>query len=751
MIGALGGISLLVAAQSIEVRTAGIAGRIFDGPIPLQIEVDGGEGEASAGQCVIEYTNADGDTVQDSTQVSIVPGTTTRAWVSITPPQADAFVSALLLDTDGTLLDVHGPTALPQLATRDRSASDIYIAGSDRLGLEALAALADQQVTSEPLRAALVRVDELPPLPESWIGLDTLIWHDAGPPDDHLGDAIMTWVRRGGHLVLTPPAMAQPWGAGSGPLSEAAGLDTVSSLGTMPTVEIQRLFDTPIEGTGPTIVDLPTTSPWQTVLTARHGAPLVARRSLGHGHVTAVAIDPSRRALDTLSTADNFPVSVGMRAFWGPVLGRRDLVVPTDVTLVKAEDRLRKMNAHRGRPVTNAAMLPWLDRQLSVSSRILVVLLCTAIWAVVVPVVLWMRLRRSARTRWLWPTFAGLSVAASACAWGIGESLMHAETQINYIAVVDQVAGDPTSRMHAVLDVQIPGTGEVHVSAMDSTTTHAQLGPWQLDQGVPITFGDVRRLSPTPDSGTLNLIARDANSRMQLDWIGQPTPESWGRLLAVSTTDPVRVEDGRLKGTIDNRSGHELHAVSLIWIRNDPPRLSDGGTWTKPANAGFPQCSGQWWKQTSVPADATINLAQAVASPESDVFNAMHVNQMRFGEGIPGYNRTISRVALEYLSLWSLATPPPWAVPEPMGQETQNMTAARRKAPEWRQAARHWGRHLDLGPWVTSDVLIVLAWIEADQPPFPIMIDDAPPNAATGEVFLRWIVPLSDDMVEETP
>lgn len=756
MIALLGGLALL-AAPTVLLRSAGVADRLLDGPVPVLIDVDAADAEAGAGTLLVEYKGIDGDTVQHARSIPIVPGSKTKHWVVIDPPSFSTAVSASLIDADGVPLAVASPMQLDLLAEpvsrlaagAGSKPSLLLIVGTDQLGLEALQLSLSNLVLNEPALAISTNVESMPPSATALRGVNTIVWGDGGPPDDPLARAILEWVDAGGHLVLTPPAMGAPWGPGSGMIAAASGLESVGPAEPVHVSALAALFDHPLSGEAPMLADIPDTHPWQAIRRSPSGVPLITRTALGLGHITAVALDPSRRALASMESDSPTGVRLGLAEAWGPILARRDLPsAPLFRTIVK-EERLRQNLLHWGTDnLSDRLMYSTLGRSTSVSARLLLAAAFSATYLLIGGLVVWRVLRDRQRMGWTWPAFGATAVVFAVAAWLLGTALMPSLLHVKHFTVLDHVAGTDDHQVQSWLDLQLPGTGDRELMVRNEATETARIAPWRSRQVLtPITFGDVRRLPPRTHEDAMHVIARNANTRAHVYWRGTADPEQWGRLLSSEPDDPIRADDTALYGTLVNRLPVALTDVSLIWITGDASVRPDDGLWQSPDNAGHPLVRGQWWRLGRLQPGATVDLAAIEVSAKADLLFSVYGLQEAH---VPNDGQERLHRGATLLSVFSLFTPPPWARPptDPTSSERENND--RLAAPDWTFLDHSFARDLDLGPWLASPALIVLGWADAETLPFPLLVDAEAPDVIEGEVLVRWILPLNVDTVGGT-
>jgi hypothetical protein len=348
----------------------------------------------------------------------------------------------------------------------------------------------------------------------------------------------------------------------------------------------------------------------------------------------------------------------------------------------------------------------------------------------------------------VWPAFGATAVVFAIAAWLLGTALMPSLLHVKHFTVLDHVAGTDDHQVQAWLDLQLPGTGNRELIVRNDATDTARIAPWSSRwTRTPISFGDVRRLPPRTRDDAMHVIARNANTRAHVRWRGTADPEQWGRLLSSAPDDPIHADGTTLHGTLVNRLPIALTDVSLLWITGDARVRPDDGLWQSPDNAGHPLVRGQWWRLGRLQPGATVNLAAIKVSAKADLLFSVHDLQL-------SWNKKLGREPLHdgaaLLSVFSLLTPPPWAMPPIDPTLSQRENSALHAMPQWAFLSRNFAHDLDLGPWLASPALIVLGWADAETLPFPLLVDAEAPDVIEGEVLVRWILPLDGDTVGET-
>ena len=702
MIGLLGGLVLLSALPSVEVNAAGVGGMLPTGANAIRIDVDTGELPAGPGHLELDYIGVDGDTLVRHVPVPIVPGSVFSRWVVVSPPKHDTPIIVTLLDENGQRVAASTPTSFSDLGASLEPDTDlIAIVGLDRLGLGRLDEPDMQYVLSSPMTSVALQMDNLPDLALALHGVSTIILNDGAARSDAVRTALLEWTRAGGHLVLTPPALGPPWGETDALLLEAIGLQDAIEPMRVPVAQLQPLFDERALGPELLVAALPDAAPWHTILQTTNDLALGVRRSMGLGHVSVLGVDGSRRALSQMRSPTGGALQLGLAQTWGPLLGRRDL--PNSLDLAIAQSRMLVRTQGRPVPANIEATSPhvWLHRTTSVSGRLMLAATFALVYLLIAGPLTWHILRRRQRLMLVWPALAAEALVFSIAAWLLGVLVTPSTVHVRHLTVMNQVAGEPMQRAQSWIDVQLPGTGTRMIDVHDGTS---MVHPWQAADSVGIQFGDVRRLAPTTALDQVIVAARDANTRINVDWRGQSSTDAWARLLSADPADPIRVDADGLHGTLINRLPVPIHQVSLLWIQRDASSDAAGGAWINPVQAGHPLVKGQWWRARMLDPGATLNLAAIDVDPKADLLTSVHAAQRAAGAPTMriGMNPDTVKRQLELASIWPLATPPPWAMLPPTApNESPRARRDREKSPPWWLPTRAVRSHIK--PWTVVE------------------------------------------------
>lgn len=364
----------------------------------------------------------------------------------------------------------------------------------------------------------------LPRRVEAWTAIDRLVWQDV---DSALLDAdqlaaLHSWVAAGGQLIIAGGTTGTTTLAGFPadllPFQPARTVDIEPSelatiIGTLPAgaARLPALEGTLIRGT---------------VLARGPGGVVAAQANIGSGTVTVLGFDPATTWLKGTS---------GARALWRRALPStmgpnvNPLMLPDDSQIVNALNQLPAVD------------LPPIDQ---------LFLLLLAYIALVGPIN-YLVLRRLDRREWAWVTMPVLVVVFAVAAYTLGVGLKGSDVIINQIAIVR--GGQDTDR----------GLGQVYVGVFSPTRSKydvkvaggallsnplTQLQPGAVEQPLDILLGDPSRL-------------RDYQVGFgQLRGFRAETSVVAPRIEA-----QLRFENGRLKGTITNRSATELQATAVTF------------------------------------------------------------------------------------------------------------------------------------------------------------------------------------------
>lgn len=389
----------------------------------------------------------------------LVEDTPAQMWVYFrTPPTSSRNVSATF---EWRIRDMDGRTVAQQrwrnpkiMPVMDTYVAAFNTAGAANAGLGALMDVeSDVRVDVKFVTSALA--------PDRGIGYDSadvLIWMNPAP--DRLStlsqqEAILDYVRRGGHLVLTTAAEWQVMEKSFlGPILPArpTGVRTAGTCSALEPYGLDRVEDE-------TIDLLTLEAPSGEVLMSEDGAPLIVRGRLGAGHVTLVGFDPTRAP---------FALMPDRKAFWAWLL---NLHVPE-----REEQRF-------GMPTnaSHALMLALNDFPNFKPINFFFVGAFLVIYVVLIGPVDYFVLKKFKKLHWTWVTFPTIAIASSLVAFLMLSSGRVSTFLANSAAIVDATAGEETLRGLTITTMLSPRQRDYSVT-MEGATDWS-LSPRQFDVG----------------------------------------------------------------------------------------------------------------------------------------------------------------------------------------------------------------------------------------------------------------------------
>jgi hypothetical protein len=732
-----------------------------------------------------ELPNADGDTVIHARRVTLAPGVAARRWLyARLPPAARAD------DLSGEvftlrLFEARGDERLRELATHrfrpgevpdpsmpvEMDQGVIAVIGDAGMGLETLEATGGgETVPSMQELTRLVRGARARDLPDRWEGLqalDTLVWTgDEGlqAASEEQREALMAWVRRGGHLVVVLPETGDPWTAGGigldGVRSERVQALPVSEL--LPIMAKGGTLRRPGAVIRATLFDPSQPDPaWRPLVSLSVSGKAVAmRRVEGHGFVTVVGVDLASLHRDALMEG-GLPQA---DAFWNAVLGRR-ADAPSDADYrAWQETQPRQLasttGAVRWEAGSGSMVQTALGGTVQVAVGVLLVMgFFVAYWVVAVPLP-WLLLRRRGRLRWTWPAFALVAVGAASVAWAAGWLVAGPRVRVRHLSVVDAVfhrgAARPTDwRGMAWMSVALEGFGSSTLSLEDGASGDLLLDWSPPPRGNAQRFPDLARgLRDVDTPWTIEVPSRGTQTDLQAWWAGA-MPAGWGDGIWQDAPISVTAQAGsragmRMQGSISHALPAPLQDVTLTlvtpfrypqrsWGSGSLPRIEPSGLPPRPARTGrVPLWDGK-------PLDVALALGMkngAAAVPgESEHDFTVQADQvygvpLRRAAGDPLGIQARAAGALfrepqdnlTMLSQYQMLTPPVYRANPPADPEVARVT-------------RLLARELDLSAWFASPCLIITGFLPTQPAPAALRVDGRTPSSE-GLVMVRCLIPL---------
>ncbi len=364
--------------------------------------------------------------------------------------------------------------------------------------------------------------EDLPDRLEAMGTIDRLIWQDTDSSrltSDQLA-ALKGWVAGGGRLVIV--------GGTAGPTSLSAFPDSLLPYRPVATTDVAPSSLVALTGDIPAgATDLPALAGSLTggrVLASVGDQAVAADRSYGLGSVTIIGFDPTTKWIADTTAAEGL---------WRRLLPARGSGGPTltdDSQIVQATSQLPALALP---PIGSLALL-------------------LGAYIVLIGPINYIVLRRLDRREWAWVTMPVLIATFAAGAYGFGSALRGSDVIINEVAIVRGAPGTTEGSAQVYLGVFSPARGTYQLRIPGGALLSSPLS------GEPFN-GD-------GTSAALDVLEGDPARVRGLD-VG------FGSLRTVraETAAPVplvqtdlRMEDGRLKGTVKNASSEVLQNPAVV-------------------------------------------------------------------------------------------------------------------------------------------------------------------------------------------
>lgn len=718
----------------------------------------------------IEGRDSDGDSPLYQRTVTSNPGTLQRTWLYLWIPGSrnprDPFVVSVYEAIEqeasvsqrtgvsykrGNLIarrEVGGTKSLlaPEIATglvvgrrvgglADYSRTTIGGSGSDRIYLPH-----GHEIT---LYAGDLRADDLPDRVMGLSQFETIVWTTENPSDLTLArsDAMIEWVRRGGHLVVVLPSTGQVWfdtdrnrlasllpditprrlDPGS---STVRALLTHAQMASMPdTLVVQELEANATAGPTEAI----------SLLQDAEGRTVVSRRLVDLGMVTLIGIDINNRNL-----ADRgLPA---MDAFWHRVLGRRARPIDrtqTNNTMIMNRN-VRYFDSDIGAEIASSGSAG--------AALLLGFALFAVYWAVGGPLG-YMVLSHFSLKKHSWLAFVGAIGLFTLIGWG-GVSVLRPRTaHLQQVAFLDSVEGSNFQRVRSFGNVFIPGYADAGIRVGDPDATYTEftnsVTHWSDGYSTMLASAAFPDARPYPvsarDPELIRFPARATEKRFRLDWAG---PAFWPMPKAIEPSgraSTLRLDGaGNPMGVLVHQLPGELRDVTIVIVRQQRPIGTQTG---QPVVSTFDayRLTRPWQPGP----EQALNLAELV--PLDQTAAAAAASQQYFDD-------LVSRAkASEFSTTRTRGTDNERLIAsafvtqlEPPVETTGSIKDA---------ALRRSTHGLDMGKWLTEPCIMVLGVVDVErgedvENPVPTLMQrsgDWNDIDWSGKVVVRWVYPLDQN------
>lgn len=808
--------SLGQGAVNIELDQTGLGGSWRPGDVTgvrlsLTALADSPLEEATPIWVQWEVPNVDGDIAEYGRPLTLTKGKPTSVWLyAPTHPQDSSAVWTfrVFAYVDGEMgPELSGARLSPQgqVWIENQNKSMIAVVGSSAMQLDQLG------LNVRPLGSGLLRtahedtlvIPGLRPedLPDRWEGyrsLEALGWSDALPQDlrDDQVEAIVEWVRRGGHLIISLPEVGNPWGLGSaGQIPRALEQLMPAQPRKDPGVPRSALVPvlTKANGLWTGVPDFPVSihvfqdlkgdfdvvdPPYEPRIALPDGRVIVVQRRFGHGLVTVIGVDLSSTQLSSVRLSSGSFQMPQADAFWNRILGRRaDTPLASEVKAIDESNLLiQPANLHEA-AIGRADVA---QGQINMSGKagvgLLLALGLFAVYWVVAGPGGYYGLKSYKLVRHSWLAFAACAVVFTAVAWLGVWALRGRDVTVRHLTVLD-IISDPSANpadtsdpplQHARswMSIYLPGYGTEQID-LDSMEAQGVAFPDQRDllySWIPPdvnvqAFPNVARyqVNVREEPDDIALPKRSTATQLKADWMGGVSAE-WGGLLRSDPNNPVRVEIDNLgnevlRGSVISDLPATLRDTTIIWVRNATPQrrrylvsgdeeesrvpLSQSGMMTNLGDMWRLQQGGRLNPGGVIDLGA-LETGRTLLSSNIDSRYVRPLATSAIQQvTLPGGAMSNSErwTALEMLSFFHQLTPPRYLLDAPDS-----------RAPEVAVFNRRVGRELDLSKWFTRPCVIVMGFLDHGESPIPLRLGEnggrAPEYDDASVTMVRWICPL---------
>jgi hypothetical protein len=458
--------------------------------------------------CRWSLRDIDGDRVIAQRRLVLNPGLQQRVWLYAPLPmnwRSQTPWSFEVVDAEsGARLAAQD--AIPP-STLDPATSAIGLFTNAPIGLDAYLRRDSNQRRLDLLHETVIPIRSLVSdrMPDQWFGMDlfnVMIWtsdgdsydDDAVSPDQQR--ALTEWVRRGGHLVISLPAVGDAWlglpdnhplrpliPVTSGQARRVEGPAPMGLLGASlarggQPVVTRTVFNIPIDGLPGVAV----------IAEDDQKQPVAIAHRVGFGRVTLLGIDLADRRL----TLANLPLPHGNPTLWRTLLGWRGPAI-APVTL---DAEIDASNIGRPHLRDQAFLDEWVagqtDRPGTVATALLLAILVFGLYWLLAGPVAFGVLRARQLTHRSWVVFAGIVAVFTVISW-VGALFLRPSTEnITHVSVVDFAHGDADVRVQSWFSLFLPAFGAQAIDLAPDTPDdpHTLASPGLSRQNDAATYPD---------------------------------------------------------------------------------------------------------------------------------------------------------------------------------------------------------------------------------------------------------------------
>lgn len=612
---------LFVSASRVEAQVSiqktpfppqdiGLNGYVKPGEwTPLRVTLDNQASAVVAVVCQWEYIDADGEQVFANRKVTLSPtarqSVTLYAKIPANTTPRTLWTIRVSDAESGKQLD---STQLFPPTIVDATIRMVAVTGPAKVGLYSFINPATQHEAMQIVQGLDPKV-----MPDRWYGmqsLSTIIWtSDSSDPSDanipkNSQDALREWVRRGGHLIISPASAGDLWSDSSFkdllPVKQMISGREKSPpwwMGDLIPESIRinvKTFE-PMDDAEVLLRESPPTGRNR----PDEGQPTVVTRQYGLGRVTIMGVD----LVDPRVVKNHLPS--GRISIWNRLLGfKGSNLTDIQIDALRGNGKLLEPSSGSSHYLDNDVISPLIDMQEAAAAPLLIAIVAFGLYWLAAGPVGFIYLRQKKMLHQSWLVFACVVIVFGVIAWIGGFLLRPSGAKIKHFSVMDIDGATGTFNTKSWLSLYTPSFGMVNVSldrAKDADT-HDVIGAPGLTRG-EATFTDARRYSfesTAPDSVAFPF--RATAKQLEIDYLGNwqdtkspPFPgESWAPPQGHFTLDD--------KGWPKGKASHALPGVMrdcmVVFIPGDgrQPYFWSLADW--PSNddvkKGNPKRSGSW-------------------------------------------------------------------------------------------------------------------------------------------------------------
>jgi hypothetical protein len=744
----------------------------------------------------VEIPNADGDIAEYGRSVSLTRGAQRPVWLyAPLPPTIDnsSVLTVRVFEMrDGRRRRELGGTRIlpPAAGLVDMNTSIIGVVGNMRMELDDLAAPGPRSQLPVAAHESTRVVSGLKPdqLPDQWEGLrpfEAITWTNADPTElrQPSAEALVEYVRRGGHLIICLEEAGNRWGLGDDmtnvdyalwqilPQQQPTKHEGVMLSELLPVLgkalaTAENVPDIPLSIL--TFDELPADTTYEPLIKTPDGQTIVVQRRFGFGRVTVIGVNVGSGQLNNM-LLDNGSTGLPQGdVFWGRILGRR-ADAPTSGEIRKIEDDERINAGDTWENQLGGGRL--FAEEISMTQRaglglFLAFILFVIYWLVAGPGCYYV-LKHFHRVQHTWLAFGAAAGLFTAIAWGVVSLIPTTDVTVRHLTYLDRIARTPDDphdvernadadpqlwRGTSWLSVYLDDYRDTEVAIASADDQRDLLATWAPPGMSQQTFPNVARyqvdIGASPSR--YELPGRSTATQLYAHWLGVADLSQFGKMIQVDPNDPIRVvidsagNETSLAGTLINDFPETLRNVKIIWVKNRrliSRQYAQNGdqveAWVNRGQSGQMLNAGLFWIQPrwspgeklslGTPSAAMSLLSQNIKKKYVEPYIESEFGLARSATSLDSTDRANF---LDMLSIFHQLTPPEYLKVQPDDPDSSGV-----------RFYRQLGRELDLSSWFNRPCIIILATMHDSPTPVPIEVGGETVESE-GTTIVRWIYPL---------